>query len=283
MRLLMARPKAGGDTSFEGVRPGRAWDDEASVHRLPGVRRGMQGLVRKGRNMPSRSRLTGPSAALALALSLTAGAAVADPQGAVFAGGAVGIDQSAYAGVVLALPGSRLGQGWAVRAGVSGSEYDYDSSGVRIDGSQRRGELMAVRQWSGAQGYFNLAAGGRYTDTDLSPRDPGNSRQGGGWDVAVSADGARTMGPWRAGFFGSYGFDVEDYYLRGDLTHAIGPRMRLGAEIGVDGDPAYERRRIGAVVAFAPRPEWEVRLSAGGMESDTRNGAYGGIELTRTF
>jgi hypothetical protein len=213
-----------------------------------------------------------------------AGAQAQEQRGVVFAGASGGQDRSAYLGVGAALPGSRLGAGWAVRLAASTGDYDYSSSGRKIEAEYSGGEALLVYQWSGAWGYANIAAGPRYTDTDLSPDDPSNDRRGKQWSAGVAVDGAKVMGPWRVSGFASYGLRREEYYTRLDLTRAVGASgMRLGVEVGAEGDPGYDRQRLGAVAAFAPASNWELRVSAGVRDGDSSTGGYAALGITRTF
>lgn len=218
-----------------------------------------------------------------LAAALTATGAAAQAQGTVFAGGAFGADRTAYAGVAAPVPGSRIGHGWAVRAIVSATEYDYRSGGTKISGEEVRAELSALLQRSGSWGYIDAGLGARYVDIRLSPADPGNPRRGDHWDAAVSVSGEGIADPWRVTGFAAYGLDFEDYYVRADVTRAVTPSVRLGVEAVANGDPAYDQQRLGAVVAYAPGSDWEIQFAVGASESNARDGAYGAVGFRRTF
>lgn len=219
----------------------------------------------------------------ALAGLAPAGALAQGAPTTVFAGATFGEDELAYAGVTVPLPGDG-GGGPAIRAIVSRTEYDYRSSVLgNVEGREVRGDVSALYQVFGPMGYFDIGLGARYVDTKLSPRDPGNDREGGQWEAVASLSGQAAAGPWRMAGFGSYGFDIHDYYARGEITHAIAPRVRLGAEASADGDRTYDRRRLGALLGFSPDPAWEIQLSAGGTDSDDHEGAYGAVAFRRTF
>ena len=163
------------------------------------------------------------------------------------------------------------------------ASYDYIGS-RKIDADYTSIEALAAYQFSGAWGFANFAAGPRFTRTDLSPSDPGSKREGSRWDAYVSADGARTMGPWRAGAFASYGFQLEDYYTRADLTRVIGAGgLRLGVEVGAQGDPDFDRQIVGVVAAGGVADRWELRGSAGAAFENSDNHGYISIGLTRVF
>lgn len=213
------------------------------------------------------------------------GTALAQGQerGVVFAGGTIAPSSSAYVGTSVALPGGALGRGPALRVVGSWSEFNYTSGATSIDGRSAGIAVAGVYQWSGSWGYANISAGVAYRDTDLSPDDPGNPNRGTQWDGVVGVDGMRNLGDWRVGGLASYGFNLEEYYARLELTRAVSGTLRLGAEGVAQGDPNFERQQLGALVAFAPAPRWEVRLSAGAFFEDTGDGAYGAVALSRTF
>lgn len=225
-------------------------------------------------------------AALALAggvCAITTPSATAQPQPTVFAGGTVGRDQSAYIGSTLPMSNSQPG-GLALRGTLSYSSYDYRSDPLgRVSGKESRAELALLYQMTGSSTYADVGVGARYVHTKLSPSDPGNSRRGDKVEAAVSASVQHQADPWRVAGFASYGFDIRDYYLRGEVTRAVSPAWRLGAEMVAEGDRTYDRQRYGVVVAYDPRPDWEVAFSVGGQAQPHRGGAYAGLAFRRSF
>jgi hypothetical protein len=210
---------------------------------------------------------------------VTAGAANAQSSGAVFAGAETGRDWSAYAGAVWA-PETLGDARWAVRGVVSTGGYDYRSSGNEIDATYGQAEAVVLRQMSGAWGYLNLGGGARFTDTNLDPDDPGNARRGGRWDVLIAADGVRRMQAWELGGFATYGVDMEEYFVRGRVTRAVGSGgFRLGVEAVAQGDPNYDRQGIALVAAHrqASGLEWTATAGVRGGE------AHVSIGLVRAF
>lgn len=204
--------------------------------------------------------------------------AFAQSNGAVFGGVDVGRDRSAYLGATAPLGGSD-GR-WNVRAVLGAGDYDYDSAGVRIDGEYRQAELALVRSLSGAWGYLNLGAGARVTDTDLSPPDPGNDREGVRWDGLVSVDGVRRLSDgWEVGGYAAVGLDAGDYFVRAEATRAVSPRVRLGAEIVAQGDEAYDRQGGGLVVVFRPDDSLSWRGAVGERGGD----AYVSLGLVHAY
>lgn len=229
----------------------------------------------------SRTALA-PVFGLALATA-TCGGAGAQPRPTVFGGVGLGADELAYAGLTLPLASTGPGGGVALRTMVSRSINDYRSAGRRIESEQRRGEASLLYQAFGRWGYVDAGLGARYTDTDLTPQDLGNPNRGGRWDPVVSLSGESSPDrPWQTAGYAAYGFKSEDYYARAELTRAVRPSLRLGAEVILDGDPNYDRRRVGAVLAIG-RSGWQVRAAVGAADSDAKDGAYGSIGFRRSF
>ena len=216
-----------------------------------------------------------------LSCILLASGASAQDRGVVFAGGEVGEDSSGYFGVTWAMPGSALGRGWAIRGTASVGRYDYDRAPGTVDAEFVQGDLVLLHQASGAWGYFNLGGGARISDTNLEPADPGNQRQDSKWDVVVTADGMRNVGDWRFGGYGSYGVDMREYYLRGEVTRRIASSsFRAGFEVLADGDENYDRIGAGALLVYEPSSAVGWRAAIGGREDGD---AYFSIGVTRVF
>lgn len=221
-------------------------------------------------------------AAAALAIGW-AGAASSQDRPSAFAGGFIADDYFVYLGGSVPLPGAQPDRGWAIRGIGSLGGYDYRRGTTDIEADYANVELALVHQRSGPWGWLNLAAGPRYSDTDLSQPDPINPREGQQWDAIVSADGARVMGDWRALGYASYAFDIEDFYVRGELTRAIRPRIRVGVEAVAEGDPTYDRQALGVVAVFAPMDRTEFRISLGGRAGDRSSDTYLSVGASRSF
>ncbi len=184
--------------------------------------------------------------------------------GVAFAGGSVSRDSSAYAGAIIALPGSSLGDGLALKAAASGGVYDYQSGAGRIDATYYGGVLGLAHQWSGNWGWANLSGGVRFTQTDLSPSDPANEREGRRFDAALGADGALVEGAWRLGWYAEGGVRDESYLARLQLTRSVVPdRLRLGVEGMISGDPQYRAENIGIALSAPLGGDFEIQLSGG--------------------
>ncbi len=164
----------------------------------------------------------------------------------------------------MALPGSSLGDGLAVKAAASGGVYDYESRLSLIDANYYGGVVSLVEQWSGAWGWANVSAGARATRTNLTPADPANSRDGLRIDAVVGTDGAFGGGPWRLGWYAEGGVRDESYLARVQLTReVIAKRLRLGVEGSVSGDPLYRAQSAGLALTAPIGGKVELQLSGG--------------------
>jgi hypothetical protein len=205
------------------------------------------------------------------------------PERVFFAGGEAGHERSAFIGGVQALPGSSVGRGWALRGSLQAGRYGYERQGDRVRARYAGGELMLSRQWSDATRYGALSIGPRYTDTDLSPDDPGNRRGGRHWDAALQAEGRQDFGRWQVSGFSSYGIRLKEYYARADLTRRVSAGgLRAGVEAGFEGDESYDRQRVGAVIGL-DRQAFGLRLSAGAKMGSEPRGGYVAVLVTRSF
>ncbi|MGZ9114966.1 MAG: cellulose biosynthesis protein BcsS [Brevundimonas sp.] len=225
--------------------------------------------------------MKGGMAAGVLGCILAASAASAQDRGVVFAGGEVSEDSSGYFGVTWAMPGSALGRGWAIRGTASLGGYDYDRAPGTVDAEFVQGDVVLLHQTSGAWGYFNVGGGARITDTDLEPADPGNQREGSNWDIVLTADGMRNAGDWRFGGYGSYGVDMREYYLRGEVTRRLGSgSFRAGLEVVSDGDENYDRAGAGALLVYEPSRAVGWRAAIGSRDDGD---VYFSVGVTQVF
>lgn len=220
----------------------------------------------------------------AIVAAVLAAPAAAQDSGVVYAGGSVGDGYGGYAGGLVALPGSALGRGFGIRAGVNGGSYRYQA-GQRIKARYIGAELALAYQFSGDWGWANVGAGPRIVDTHLKPVDPGNKLRGTRVDVGVQTDGA-LGNEWRLGWFGNWGIRNESYLAQLRLTRMVNPssQLRVGLEGIYQGDPTYKRGSLGAHVAFRLAGAWEAQLSAGGSEQAGRDAKpYVSVGFSKVF
>ena len=211
-------------------------------------------------------------------------AALAEDHLQLSAGGQIDFADYGFVGLTAALPGSAIGRGFAVRASGFGGDYSYNSGSRTIDGNFNGGEVDAVYGLSGAHYWFDAIGGVRYTDTSLSPFDPGNRRHGRQAEAAFGADGGFTSGPWRVDYYGEYGTRLDEYIARSSLTHTINNRFRGGAEVSFEGDPTYNLQRVGPYVGVRLDSRSEFQLSAGvSHQSGEGEGGYLRVLVYRSF
>ncbi len=230
--------------------------------------------------------------ACGLLMLCTAAAGQASAQNAsqndvtVFAGGKLDVADSAYAGAAIGLPGSNQGRGLALRGAVFTGSYEYDAAGTPIDADFTGAQIELAWRYSSADTWGSVGVGYRYTDTDLSPPDPGNRRDGGQGEAIVSVDGGHVSGPWRVDWYGSYGFRLDDYDAQASVTHSIGTLklLRVGVEVGADGDSNYSAYRVGPMLGLRLDDRSEIQLSAGYSDGDQRDSqGYVRIGFYRSF
>lgn len=218
-----------------------------------------------------------PLSVIGLAL-VSATPALAQDRGVAFAGGSAGNGAIGYAGVVVALPGDSLGNGFAVRASGGGGTYRYQGAPGEVEAEYVSGELALVYQMSGSWGWANLSAGPRVSHTRLSPEDLSNRLRGTRVDAALQTDGAVGQA-WQLGWFGSLGVNDRAYVTEVRLGRLVSDAgTRLGVEGGLQGDRSYTRGNAGAFVSTRLAPKWEARLSGGVTEEAGRN-ARGYVSL----
>lgn len=206
---------------------------------------------------------------------LAASPAIAqDHRGVAFGGGTVADGTSGYAGAVVAIPGARLGNGFALRGSVNAGTYTYVINSADIEAEYVGGEAAVVYQTSGTWGWANFSLGPRVSDLSLSPDDPANERRGTTWDIGLQADGALRVDPrWRLDFYGSLGAIEGAFQTRLAVGRTVnGARQtRIGIEGAVQGDPRYTTVSGGAFVATQVARNLEGQFSAGALHQEGRD------------
>ena len=198
------------------------------------------------------------AAGCALAVVLPASAhAEAEPQ--MYAGAQAGFSKFAYVGGSVPIVG-----GFAVNAAGFAGEYKYRGGpDGRVDAKFKGAQVGVLYQYASDATWLNAGVAASFTHTRLSPFDAGNRRQGDQTEALLSVSGGRVAGPWRVDGYGSYGTKLEDYSVRGSLTHAVGDRWRLGLEGAWEGDPTYHEERVGVLAGVAYGGASELQVSAG--------------------
>jgi hypothetical protein len=202
----------------------------------------------------------------------------------VFAGGQYDTSGVGYAGATLALPGSQISHGPAVRISGFGGGYQYQDNSQRIDATFAGAEVDGIYQFSLNDLWLNVGVGARFMNTRLSPASRSNRRRGDQVELVLGLDGGKAAGPWRADWYGAYGSRLDDYQARVSLTHALGAIVRAGAEFSAEGDPTYNTQLIGPYAAFTVGKTSEIQASVGYSQRSFRgSGVYARMGFNSTF
>lgn len=183
-------------------------------------------------------------------LALLAWTCCARAESVVVGGGAFSTQtRAAYAGVVLPLPGGRLGDGWSQSLFATGIRYQYPLGGRTIDGTATGLKYGLLRQYPLTGGSLGLGGGLNWHHTGLSPDDPANRNRGG--RLRPSAELQWRSEPeraWRSQLFGQYVFGERSHLLIGFVGRRLGTGVAIGPQFSTGGDPNY--RVHGAALAL---------------------------------
>jgi hypothetical protein len=203
-------------------------------------------------------------AAIGLYIMAGFGAAAADDHVGVFAGGQLDFSNYVFIGATAALPGSTLGNGFAIRGLLDTGGYIYQNSKLgTVSANFGGGELDGVYQFTHNTFWSNFGVGLNDTYTGLTPDDLSNRRRGDQFELRVSLDGGNIGGPWRLDWNGYYGTRLNDYAGRIGLTHSLSSLWRLGGEFYAEGDSTYNLRQVGPYAAVKIGPKSELQFSGG--------------------
>lgn len=186
------------------------------------------------------------------------------------------------AGAISSLPGSRLGRGWAAKAWIDRSEYEYLGApglvrGVAVGEEISLGRMASGDGWS-ASGWVGAA----HRDTSLSPFDPSSESSGSQSSLKLQADLSAASGPllfegilsWHPGF--------GAYWSRARASLPVSSTLRAGLEASLQGDPSYSARSAGLFLSCRLSESVSVGAKAGARWSD-EDSAYGGLEIAFSF
>lgn len=237
--------------------------------------------------MPLKSRTSLFAAVAAAGLFAFGGlrpASAADDNAMVFAGGQLDFSNYVFAGVTLALPGSTIANGVAVRIYGDTGGYSYVnhqvgtikavsmadgmtqpliSRNTTVDASFGGGEFDGLYAFTNKDVWADFGAGVNYTSTNLTPNDPHNKLEGDQAELRLLTDGTTSGNPWRVDWDGYYGTRLQDYQAFVGLTHSLSQYVHLGIEGYGEGNPSYSLQQVGPLAIFGTGPHGEVRLSTG--------------------
>ncbi|MGA8575455.1 MAG: cellulose biosynthesis protein BcsS [Candidatus Cybelea sp.] len=216
--------------------------------------------------MPLRSRTSLLTTVAATGFFVLAGfaAAPAADNAAVFAGGQLDFSNYVFAGVTLALPGSTIENGVAVRILGDTGGYNYVSNPIgTVKANFTGGELDGVYAFTHKDVWADFGAGVNYTSTNLTPNDPSNKLEGDQTELRLLTDGGTSGNQWRVDWDGYYGTRLQDYEAFVGVTHSLSQYAHLGVEGYFEGNPSYSLEQVGPLAIFATGPRGELRLSSG--------------------
>lgn len=207
----------------------------------------------------------------------------------LFGGAEIGGHRSSYGqiGVLTALPGSQLGNGWVARGLVEGVTYKYNQTPSEIDGDALGVQATAGYQRSGEPGWWALYTGPVYRHTDLSPDDRTNDARGGDIGWIVQGEGERRLTKdFKINLGGNYMFSGNNaFWTRLRLLWRLDGDIYAGPEGTYQGDDEYRAWSLGAgVFGVALDKNTTLGLKAGVRKNeDFSLSPYGGIEIGYTF
>ncbi|HET6275573.1 MAG TPA: cellulose biosynthesis protein BcsS [Candidatus Cybelea sp.] len=219
--------------------------------------------------MPLRSRTSLFIAVAAIGFFAFGGpraACAADDNAMVFAGGQLDFSNYVFAGVTLALPGSTISNGVAVRILGDFGGYNYVNNYKNLGTVKANfggGELDGIYAFTNKGVWADFGAGVNYTSTSLMPNDPNNKLEGQQTELRLLTDGQTMGSPWRVDWDGYYGTGLQDYQAFLGVTHSLSPYVHLGVEGYGEGNPSYSLEQVGPLAIFSTGPRGELRLSTG--------------------
>jgi len=188
-------------------------------------------------------------------------------------------------GVIIPLPHYVLGHGWVQRYWIDHYTYSYESGPRRIDATVFGAQAMLGYQASkpGLSGAAYL--GLRYSNTSLSPDDPGNSARGDQFRPAAQLEGSKDFSAkWRGEGIVAYTFGLNGYWARARVLRNLSGTKFVGPELIVQGDPTYDAQKVGVVFGgLQPFSRVFMNLRAGYRFQSGADSPYIGVELIGTF
>ena len=167
----------------------------------------------------------------------------------VFTGLELGKDyRYAYFGSVLPALGSKSGQGFVQRYLFDYITYSYEQTPIQdIDAKVTGVEAALGYQGTHDNGSWGVYLGARYTQTRLSPNDPGNDDLGSQVRAKFQIEGDQALAPdWRISGMASYVLVDNNYWVRLRAQKTLSNGLVAGPELVVQGDSNYRAAKLGA-------------------------------------
>jgi len=215
----------------------------------------------------------------------------ADAGDILFLSGAEGGAEKSYnyytfAAVIAPLFSNNLGDGFVQKYWVDVLGYDYPSGNRTIDATAIGLEGALGYQTGGENGWAAAYAGIRYSNTWLSPDNPGSRVRGGQARAKFQLEGERKVAAdWKLNAIGSYIIESDSYWARGRGLYRMYNEVYTGPEFIAHGDPDYRAWQFGWVfTGFEPVPKGSLGVKAGVRKIEkAETGGYFGVEFTKLF
>lgn len=190
-----------------------------------------------------------------------------------------------YLGAIVPGPGRKDGRGFFQRYWLDGFGYDYDGAPGRVKAKAWGAEASLGWGTSSPSSWGSVSAGLRFTDTSLSPDDPGATARGNQLGLKVQLDGEHALDDrWRLGAIASYTTRQNGYWARLRLMNRRSADHSVGVELLANGNDEASSTAAGLVYVFQPPARrWSVSLKAGYRLQEGGDGAYGGVEFSHGF
>lgn len=194
-----------------------------------------------------------------------------------------------YSGIVHALSGDLLHEGFLLRGVFGYGEYDYGNGNVvsnRIEGEVLQFDLTIGYQIYRADTRLTGYVGINYQDHDLSPQDLQNSTRGD--EVGFLVQGeietvlARSL---NASMIANYSTANDTYWTRIRVGRKL-DRFTIGPEVTLMGNDEYDGQRIGAFLSGFDLGFLNATVSGGYADVNGTQGdasVYGSIGFSHSF
>lgn len=223
---------------------------------------------------------------LAAAVSIAATTAAQAESAALFTSVDVAKDSHyLYLGGVIALNGDINKDGFLARASVGIGEYDYTTTGTKINGDVVAADLMIGYQNFFSGGRVTGYIGGGYQDHDLSPADALNPVSGDEFGVKGQLEGAFDLtSNLNANIIGNYSTVNDSYWSRVRVGYDLGG-VQIGPEGLALGSDSFDQQRVGGFAGIDLGGNLNASISVGYASTDGRgsDGVYGTIGFSITF
>lgn len=199
--------------------------------------------------------------------------------------GAESASGARYAYVGAVLPLAAAGSGFKQRYWADRQTYEYDAGPGRITAHARGLEGALGYGGATANGWWSAFAGVRFSETTLTPDDPGGSARGHQAALKLQIEGdTRIVGEVRLGGVASYTARLEQYWARARVSLPLGAGANVGPEVTLSGSPESNARAFGVFATLTPgQGAVSFTLKAGRRTQDGARNSYAGVESVFAF